>query len=171
LDFLYANGIGKEYKAKVLFSAKDKLNLVQLAIQQNCNLKLISQSLNWKDFEEFVTLLLQKFGYHCTTNVHLRKPHMQIDVVATMGSRALIIDCKHWKNMATNKMEVCTTLQHIRAKSYVRTHNTIDYAIPIIVTLNEPSRNFINMIPIVSISKFGSFLYNYDAFTNELLYV
>ncbi|HEY7109698.1 MAG TPA: restriction endonuclease [Nitrososphaeraceae archaeon] len=171
LRVLNTNGIGKLKRGEVIFSAKDKLKLVHLAIQQNCNPKLLSQNLNWKDFESFVSVILQKIGYRCTANVHLTKPHMQIDVVATMGTKALLIDCKHWKNMGVSKMEECAKRQHMRTKSYLRTHTDIDYAIPIILTLNEPTRNFINKIPFVSISKFGSFLSNYDVCTNQLLQV
>jgi len=171
LCFLNTNGIGSLYKTQVIFSAEDKLKLVLFAVQLGCSPKLLSQTLNWKDFEGFVYAILQKLGYCCTSNIHLRKPHMQIDVVATMGAKALIIDCKHWKNMGTSKLVECATRQLIRTKSYVRAYDNIDYAIPIIITLNEPSRNFINRIPIVPISKFGSFLYDYDAFSNELLQV
>jgi hypothetical protein len=171
LRFLNNNGIGRLHKAEFSFSAQDKLELGLLAVRQEGSPKILSQYLDWKDFEDFVSLILQQSGYSCTTNIHLKKPHMQIDVVANMGPKALIIDCKHWKNMGVNKMEECAALQHVRAKLYVKTHDNIDHAIPIIVTLNEPLRNFINKIPFVSISKFGSFLCNYDVYTSQLLHV
>ena len=171
LDMLIANGIGSLNKAQITFSAQDKLNIIQLALQQNCNPKRLAKNLNWKDFEDFVSVILQKIGYSCKRNVHLRKPHMQIDVVATMGKKALIIDCKHWKNSGAGKMEECAKHHLIRTKSYVTTYRDIDYAIPIIVTLNEPLRNTINRIPIVPISKFGSFLSNYDVWADQLLHV
>ncbi|MGB8449103.1 MAG: hypothetical protein WCE25_05250, partial [Nitrososphaeraceae archaeon] len=85
---------------KVSFSSTDKMKLLLLALHHECDPTLLSLNLNWKDFENFVTIILQAKNYVCRTNIHLTMPRIQIDVVAILERMALIIDCKHWRDMA-----------------------------------------------------------------------
>ena len=98
-------------------------------------------------------------------------PRIQIDVVATLGDMALIIDCKHWKNMAISKMVQCANQQYARTKIYVEKNRKIDCGLPVIVTLNEVSQPFINKIPFVPISRLDSFLKDYDLYSDQLCIV
>jgi len=171
LRFLSSKGIGNLSNTEVSFSSTDKLKLLLLALRHECDPKLLSLNLDWKDFENFVTVILQTKNYGCRTNIHLTKPRIQIDVVATLGRMALIIDCKHWRNMAASKMVECANQQHARTRSYVKNNRNIDFGIPIIVTLNEGSQPFVNKIPFVPISRLGSFLTDYDLYRDQLCLV
>ena len=153
---------------KISFSTTDKMKLLLLALHHECDATLLSLNLNWKDFENFVTIILQAKHYVCKTNIHLTMPRIQIDVVATLEGMALIIDCKHWRNMAASKMVECANQQYVRTKIYVEKNRNIDCGLPIIVTLNEVSQPFVNKIPFVPISRLGSFLKDYDLYRDQL---
>lgn len=171
LRFLGSKGIGNLSDAKVSFSSTDKMKLLLLALHHECEPNLLSLNLNWKDFENFVTIILQAKNYLCRTNIHLTKPRIQIDVVATLKGMTLIIDCKHWRNMTTSKMEECANQQYVRTKIYVERNRHINCGLPIIVTLNEVSQPFVNKIPFVPISRLGSFLKDYDLHRDQLCIV
>lgn len=171
LNFLNSKGIGKLSSTHVSFSLLDKLNLTLLAMRSGCDLGFLSSRLNWKDFEIFTTLILERTAYTCQTNIHVVKPRAQIDVVAISTGVALIIDCKHWKAMSTKKMIECASQQRKRAKIYMKNQKKLNVGIPLIVTLYDSSQPLINKVPIVSIGRLRSFLMNYLLYENELLQV
>lgn len=171
LRFLSSKGIGNLSDTKVSFSSTDKMKLLLLALHHECDPTLLSLNLNWKDFENFVTIILQAKNYVCRTNIHLTMPRKQIDVVATLEGMALIIDCKHWRDMAASKMVDCANQQHVRTKIYVEKNRNIDCGLPVIVTLNEVSQPFVNKIPFVPISRLDSFLKDYDLYRDQLCIV
>ena len=171
LRFLSGKGIGNLSETKVRFTSTDKMKLLLLALQLECDPDLLSLYLNWKDFENFVTIILQAKNYVCRSNIHLTMPRIQIDVVATLGGMALIIDCKHWRNMAVSKMLQCANQQYARTKIYVEKNRNIDCGLPVIVTLNEVSQSFVNKIPFVPISRLDSFLKDYDLYSDQLCIV
>jgi len=171
LQFLSSKGIGNLSDTKVSFSSTDKMKLLLLALHHECDPTLLSLNLNWKDFENFVTIILQAKNYVCRTNIHLKMPRIQIDVVATLEGMALIIDCKHWRDMAASKMLDCANQQHVRTKIYVEKNRNIECGMPVIVTLNEVSQPFVNKIPFVPISRLGSFLKDYDLYRDQLCIV
>jgi hypothetical protein len=169
LDFLNRKGIGEISERKTIFSSTDKLNLLILALRNNCDPKLLSDSVNWKDFENFVMVILKKNGYTCNTDIHIPKPRIQIDVIATSGRRVLAIDCKHWRAMGHSKMIESANRQYFRTNFYLKNNNRgTDYGIPIIVTLNEPCQPIVNGVPFVSISRFSSFIKDYELYQNDL---
>jgi hypothetical protein len=168
LQFLHQKGIGNLNGTRLRFSQADRLKVLLAALELGCSLDLLSSKLNWRDFELFACALLERYDYSSTTNVRFTNPRTQIDVVAVSGITALIIDCKHWKKMGTNKMIQCANAQYLRAKTYVvKMHNFIN-AFPLVVTLHELQYKIIENVPFVPISKLHSFVTNFELHHNNI---
>lgn len=168
LKFLNRNGIGESSCSQVYFSRIDKLNLLLFALEYGCDATLLSSKLDWRDFEAFSTIMLEQAGYACKTNITIKKPRFQIDIIAKINRTALIIDCKHWKKMSTTEGDEWANKQYVRTKWYLKTDKHIRIAIPIIVTLYEYSCHFKNKMPFVPISKFRSFLAEYTLYQDQI---
>jgi hypothetical protein len=171
LKFLNRKGIGKLSGIQVSFSQIDKLKVLLLALESGCDPKLLSSKLDWRDFEAFTTLILDQTGYVCTKNIIIKKPRIQIDVIAKLNLTALIIDCKHWKKMSMKKMNECAKKQYRRTERYMKIDNNIRMGIPVIVTLYEYSGHIKNKLPFVPISKFRSFLTDYILYQDQIPYI
>jgi len=168
LNFLLRNGIGKRSKTNLVFSDVDKLKLILFLLQNGCDRKYLSSMLDWRDFESFTRIILEQADYFCQTNVHLRKPRFQIDIVGRDGKRALFVDCKHWKDMSKTKRTECAYQQEKRARAYMKIDRNIKIGIPIIVTLNEPVSRFVGRVPFIAINRLQMFLKDYDLFQSEI---
>jgi len=168
LNFLVSKGIGKRSKSKLNFSEIDKLNLLLFLLRNGSDTKILSSRLDWRDFELFTTIILEQENYFCQTNVLLRKPRFQIDIVGRAGKRALFVDCKHWKDMSETKRIECAYQQQKRARAYMKIDRNIKTGIPIIVTLNEPPSRFVDRVPFVAINRLHMFLKDYDTFQDEI---
>ena len=168
LDYLVNNGIGKLSDGSVLFSKKDKLNTVLLAMNKGCDSERLSKRIQWNDFELFTSQLIESAGYSFETNVVFTKPRIQIDVIGFYHKIALLIDCKHWMKIHSPNIAKFSSNQIRRAEIYLDKRKDIEAAIPIIVTLHEHDCNFFDRVPIVPISKFKEFLQNFPFYLEKL---
>ena len=162
IRYLNENGIGRLWGNTVKFEIKDKLNLILNAMSSGCTPELLSSKLNWKDFELFTTLILEKNGYRIKTNINFGWPKIQIDVVGKLPSVCLIIDCKHWKCMPFNSMQKVAVGQIRRTQIYLQKRKIASATYPIIVTLNETKPMILNGVPFVPIASFNTFLVNHE---------
>lgn len=168
LDYLVNSGIGKLSDGSVLFSKKDKLNTVLLAMNKGCDSERLSKRIQWNDFELFTSQLIESAGYSFESNVVFTKPRIQIDVIGFYHKTALLIDCKHWMKIHSFDIAKFSSNQIKRAEIFLDKRKDIESAIPIIVTLHEHDCNFFNMVPIVPISKFKEFLQNFPLYLDRL---
>ena len=76
---------------------------------------------------------------------------------------ALLIDCKHWKNMSKSALDEIVKKQIERVKRYVADEGIT--ALPVIVTLHQEGTRLVDNVPIVPIMKLSSFL---DEFVGNL---
>lgn len=162
LEFLHRKGIGNLVGTQLSFSPADRLNVLSIALELGCSLDLLASKLNWRDFELFVSRILERFDFSSETNARFTNPRTQIDVVAVSGRIALVIDCKHWKKMSKYMMIQCANEQYLRAKTYVHKKNSSGTAFPLIVTLYELPNKDINGVPFVPIYKLHSFVRNFE---------
>tara|TARA_Y100001956_G_C3994435_1_gene130656 strand:- start:302 stop:595 length:294 start_codon:yes stop_codon:yes gene_type:complete len=88
---------------------------------------------------------------------------MEIDVIGKKMNLALLIDCKHWKNMSKSALDEIVKKQIERVKRYVAEENIT--ALPVIVTLHHEGIQLVDNVPIVPIMKLTSFL---DEFVGNL---
>ena len=161
---LVQNGIGILNDDVVDFDIpNDRLQTALFAINLGADLEDVSEYLNWKDFESLTGIILEEKDFEVTKNLILTKPRMEIDVIGKKMDIALLIDCKHWKNMSKSALDEIVKKQVERVKHFVSIENMS--ALPVIVTLHQETIQFIGNVPIVPIMKLSSFL---DEFAGNL---
>ena len=161
---LVQNGIGILNDDVVDFDIpNDRLQTALFAINLGADLEDVSEYLNWKDFESLTGIILEEKDFEVTKNLILTKPRMEIDVIGKKMDIALLIDCKHWKNMSKSALDEIVKKQVERVKHFVSIENMS--ALPVIVTLHQESIQFVGNVPIVPIMKLSSFL---DEFAGNL---
>lgn len=168
VEYLVNQGIGHMSDGSVMFSGKDKLDTILLAIRNGCDPERLSKKIQWKDFELFTSQLIELVGYPFERNVVLTNPRIQIDVIGFYHKIALLIDCKHWMKIQGFDIAKFSSNQIRRAEIFLDKRKDIESAIPIIVTLYEHNCNFFDRVPIVSISKFKEFLQNFPLYLDRL---
>ncbi len=150
------NGIGTYQNDLFQFKENDRLKASLLAISMGAAIDEISRLLDWKDFESLAAEILANRDFETTSNVILTKPRMQIDVVGIKSGVAILIDCKHWKNMSHATLETAVKKQVERTRHFV-SKEKIQAAIPAIVTLYQHEIKFIDRVPIIPIYQLDSF--------------
>ena len=161
---LVQNGIGVLNDDLVYFDIPhDRLQTALFAISLGADLEDVSEYLNWKDFESLTGIILEEKDFEVTKNLILTKPRMEIDIIGKKMDIALLIDCKHWKNMSKSALDEIVRKQIERVKHFVSIENIS--ALPVIVTLHQETIQFVGNVPIVPIMKLSSFL---DEFVGNL---
>lgn len=156
LDNFMQNGIGRYEDGQVHFEEGDKLKTSILAISMGAAIDEVSRLLKWQDFESLAAEILEKQEFETTKNVILTKPRMQIDVVGIKSNVAILVDCKHWKNMTQSALQSAVKKQIERTKRYLAKED-VRAAIPAIVTLYQHDLQFIDRVPIIPIHQLDSF--------------
>ena len=161
---LVQNGIGTWNDDLVDFDIpNDRLQTALFAINLGATIEDVSEYLTWRDFESLTGLILEEKDFDVTKNLIMTKPRMEIDVVGKKMNTALLIDCKHWKNVSKSALDEIVKKQIERVKRYVADESMS--ALPVIVTLHQEEIQFIHNVPIVPIMKLSSFL---DEFVGNL---
>ena len=154
---LVQNGIGTWNDDLVDFDIpNDRLQTALFAINLGADVEAVSEYLNWQDFESLTGIILEARDFEVTKNLILTKPRMEIDVIGKKMDIALLIDCKHWKNMSKSALDEIVQKQIERVKRFVSIENIS--ALPVIVTLHQEKIQFVGNVPIVPIMKLPSFL-------------
>ena len=166
-ELLYAlvqNGIGTWNDDLVDFDIPhDRLQTALFAITLGATIEDVSEYLTWRDFEAITGIVLEENDFDVTKNLVLTKPRMEIDVIGKKMNLALLIDCKHWKNMTKSALDEIVKKQIERVKRYVADEGIT--ALPVIVTLHQEGIQLVDNVPIVPIMKLTSFL---DEFVGNL---
>ncbi|MDB3956768.1 hypothetical protein N9385_03725 [Candidatus Nitrosopelagicus sp.] len=161
---LVQNGIGTWNDDLVDFDIpNDRLQTALFAINLGATIEDVSEYLTWRDFESLTGLILEEKDFDVTKNLIMTKPRMEIDVVGKKMDIALLIDCKHWKNVSKSALDEIVKKQIERVKRYVADESMS--ALPVIVTLHQEEIQFVDNVPIVPIMKLPSFL---DEFVGNL---
>ena len=152
------NGIGVLNDDLVDFDIpNDRLQTALFAINLGATVEDVSEFLTWRDFESLTAVILEENDFDVTKNLILTKPRMEIDVIGKKMNIALLIDCKHWKNMTKSALDEIVRKQIERVKNYVEKMECIS-SIPVIVTLHQEKVNFVKQVPIVPVLQLSSFL-------------
>jgi hypothetical protein len=156
LDNFMQNGIGRYEEGQVHFEESDRLKTSILAISMGSAIDEVSRLLKWQDFESLAAEVLERRDFETTKNVILTKPRMQIDVVGIKSGVAILVDCKHWKNMTQSALQTAVKKQIERTKQYLAKED-VRAAVPAIVTLYQHDLQFIDRVPIIPIHQLDSF--------------
>ena len=155
---LVQNGIGVWNDDLVDFDIpNDRLQTALFAIKLGATIEDVSEFLTWRDFESLTGMILHEHNFDVTKNLILTKPRIEIDVIGEKMNIALLIDCKHWKNMSKSALDEIVKKQIERVKHFVTDKNIS--ALPVIVTLHQEEIQFIGNVPIVPIMKLSCLLY------------
>ena len=147
---LVQNGIGVLNDDLVDFDIpNDRLQTALFAINLGATVEDVSEFLTWRDFESLTAVILEENDFDVTKNRILTKPRMEIDVIGKKMNIALLIDCKHWKNMTKSALDEIVRKQIERVKRFVSIENMP--ALPVIVTLHQEKIQFVGNVPIVPI--------------------
>ncbi len=169
LDFLAARGIGRLVGGNPVFSASDRLKAATLSLRDvGCDARLVSEHLSWRDFEGLASEILTSFGYATITNMRLKRPRIEIDVVGIRSGMAVLVDCKHWKRSNGSLISAYAKKQEIRALRLVTEDKRVVNAVPVILTLNTESVRFVERVPVVPVIQFKSFLADLESHLSEI---
>lgn len=122
------------------------------------------------EFELFSKRVFSSFGFRTIRNFRLKKPRMEVDLIAVGNGIAFAVDCKHWKRTAGHaSMSKIAGKQASRARRLAAEGN-FGRIIPVILTWRDESLFLLeNGVPVVPIHRLADFLLNWDQSTSEIL--
>ncbi len=174
--FLEGENIAKIDENTVQFEKGAKVLASVSALKLGSSIDEVSKALSWKDFEEFIFIIMTYNGYRVHQNFRLKHPKIEIDVLAVRDGRGLAIDCKHWHHsMGVLGISKVAEAQIKRAEKIMMSEEakrfSLSYIIPVIVTLYSERVFFVNKVPVVPIDKFSNFLNELDGMLDMILII
>ena len=172
LAFVKSHGIGQMYDGKLQLKSSDRVRVAMLAAPLVQDLRKVSQKLDWRDFELFVSEVAEHYGYHVKSNLIIAKPRVQIDLIAVKGTMCIAIDCKHWgKGAGDSSLSVIAKRQIRRARILLRSEKgkflNVKMILPAIVTLLPHLSRAVARVPVVPVAEINSFFANIDGHLDE----
>lgn len=127
------------------------------------DLESSAKKLSWQEFEIFVEKIFSSLGFETLRNYRLRKPRIEIDLLAWRNDFAIAVDCKHWKRtVGQASMTRIGNRQALRSQR-VAEEGRFRKIMPVIVTLRDESLLVLkNGLPIVPITRLNDFLVNFE---------
>lgn len=174
LDEELASKVAEELRVEVsgglaMLPPAKKVELAIIAVKGGVSLTEVCRALSASDFEAFVEEAFKANGYATKRNVRLKKPRVEIDVLAESENLLVGVDCKRWNRplypgVAAKLLE--KQLERLRA--YKRTTGCAKVAVPLIVTLLERSWWQVDRKPVIPVSKLNSFILILPSLVDEL---
>jgi restriction endonuclease len=138
------------------------------------DLARVARLLTWKEFEEYCALAISAAGYAVRTNVRLRKPTRQIDILAESPSLVLSVDCKHWGRGASS-----AGLQAAAAAQIERTEVCAKGTLtglgrtflPVLLTMVDNQVKVVKGVPVVPLQALREFLASVSRFDQGLCFI
>ncbi|MHB1908980.1 MAG: restriction endonuclease [Nitrososphaerales archaeon] len=120
--------------------------------------------LDWKQFECFAELEFRSFGYETIRNFRVKKPRLEIDLLARSNKMAFAVDCKHWKRTVGHSTMLSISNKQIDRCRKVVSLGLVEKLIPVVLTLHDECLLVLeNGVPIVPIQKISDFVLNWDS--------
>jgi len=172
LDLAGIDGVYAGLRGELCF--KSLLPLALKALEGGADIYEVSSLLSWRDFEELVSEYLRLSGYESVQNLRTKPRRYEYDIVAVdpVSKIGLIIDCKHWspgyskrgklKYVASDHERKCVYLikQCQVLKNEYRILTKAKWFVPVIVTLTDVLKGFLEGVLVVPIGTFRDFLIN-----------
>jgi hypothetical protein len=131
--------------------------------------ELVSRLLSWQEFEQFVSHLLNAWGYEVRRNAILRKPRAQIDLVAFGSSFVLSIDCKHWKRELSPSTARRFARGQLQRSSLLRRQLADPRPIAsVILSFSDSEGGFFDGVAVVPVRVLRSFLESVESYSSQL---
>jgi len=129
----------------------------------------VARHLGWRDFERFCALFFRAQGYEVMENLTLRKPRVQIDLVAIGPSYAFCVDCKRWKKgHSPSALQKFAAAQKRRSSLLRKILNDRKPILSVILSLSAPSGDFVDGVAVVPIGSLTGFLESVEAYLDRL---
>jgi Holliday junction resolvase-like predicted endonuclease len=140
-----------------------------VGLAKGSDLETLSLGLDWREFEAFAEKIFASFGFSTVRNLRLRKPTMEIDLVASRAGFSFVADCKHWKrNVGPASMTRIGERQTVRAKR-IANDGSLRKVMPMILTLRDESLFVLeNGVPVVPIQRLPDFILNWEETTAKI---
>ncbi len=178
LDLVSVDGVYAGLRGELCF--KSLLPLALKALEGGADIYEVSSLLSWRDFEELVSEYLRLSGYESIQNLRIKPRRYEYDIVALdpVSKIGLIIDCKHWspgygkrgklKYVASDHEQKCVYLikQCQLLKNEYRILAKARWFVPVIVTLTDVVRGFLEGVLVVPIGTFRDFLINLELYVD-----
>jgi predicted transcriptional regulator len=175
VDPLIEENCIKEKDGKLMGNEVATITLSFQAFIAGAALEEIFRIIRWQDFENFVSIILSEQGFNTFRNYRLKKPRLEIDVLALKKNFGLVIDCKQWqKVLSASNLNTIVSKQIERTKTLLSIDQRIGkdiILVPAIVTLFPSRENFFENVPIIAANSLKSFASEIDGRTGEVLKV
>ena len=146
-----------------------KVELAVIAIKGGVSLTEVCRALSASDFEAFVEEAFKAGGYLTERNVRLRRPRVEIDILAENENLLVGVDFKRWnKPLYPSTAAKLLDKQLERLKAYKRAVGKKKPAVPLIVTLLERDWWVVDRKPVIPVSKLNSFISVLPSLVDEL---
>jgi len=138
-------------------------------LEKESDLETLSFGLDWKEFEAFAEKIFASFGFSTDRNLRLRKPTMEIDLVASRAGLSFVADCKHWKRtVGSASMTRIGERQAARARR-IANGGSLRKVMPMILTLRDEALFVLeNGVPVVPIQRLSDFILNWEETTAKI---
>jgi hypothetical protein len=171
IKFLQINRIGEIKKDVIILNLDDQFRSITLALRFRTSIHDMVKNLNWKDFEKISSVIFDYCNYKVYLDFRIRKPTIQIDLIAIKSRTCLLVDCKHWKhNLGFSNLIKIVNRQNKRTEIFMSSNYPqkfdISNAIPMILTFLDEKIKFVSGIPIVNIGMLSNFLLEIDGYSN-----
>lgn len=126
------------------------------------SLKKYLENRDWKEFESFISEVLENFGYKVERNVRLKfMRNKEFDIIAIKQNRMLIIECKRWKKEYSKFKNIKKEIEKFKKKvEEYKKYRFIDKKIyPIFLLLNSSfTPSILDDVYVLSLDFLNSFL-------------
>lgn len=126
--------------------------------------------LDWREFEAFAAKIFESFGFITTRNYRLKKPTMEVDLLACKNVLAMVADCKRWKRTVGRANMTRVGERQIRRAERVASEGKFRRVMPLILTMRDESLFILESgVPVVPIRRLADFILNWEAQGSEIL--
>jgi len=148
----------------------DPVGLALQCLKLGMDERILSKHLDWRDFEVFVSKLLEYYDYIVYRNFRFRfkGKRYEVDVLGISHTYSLVVDCKHWRKLPLNTLYNVTARHKERVEALARGYRGGWFEVkglrkgsklvPVLITLTSPKIPVINGVLIVPIFMLKGFL-------------
>ena len=134
------------------------------------DLERIASLQSWEEFEGFSDQAFQSLGFETKRNYRLKKPGVQIDLLASRNGTTFVVDCKHWKRTVGKGSMLRVAKNQVHRADRIAADGVFRKLVPMILTWRDESLFILeNGVPIVPIHRLADFVLNWDCPGSEIL--
>ena len=178
---LEESGLATLSDGVLTMNCKQRVKLAEQLIHSGIDAKKVSRFLGWREFENFAEHILSENDFSTCKHLVFKSSagRREIDILAWNDTFTLAVDCKHWlRGLSSGRMKEAAEAQVERATALARRPELLHRLkiprvngrsiIPVILALGELRDRLVDGVPIVSVSKLLSFIYDVSPIDSNL---